>query len=486
MTQEERHLLDKNRVCFFMTLAIAVVTLIVVFLVPDDKYVPLKAGSCIFAAVVMLIVRFLPVVPTNKKMRFYLYSLLPMYIITLWFSTQIHVYALLYAIALVMVFFMDLKMCIRGILGAQLGLIPQLIITINGADGNDTLVKMAIVQYLFATLCCALAFIIVRTVQSQNRETFDTLRDTADLNAKSEEKVLRSAVDINSQLTSATGLCTALSDNLKSTSSSINDIANSMRITATEIEQQTIKTSEIQNDLSATKEYANGMLEISNAAMVTVKEGAELITELKGLASKTAELNRNTSEATKKLEERIHDVTGISDTILNISSQTNLLALNASIEAARAGEAGRGFAVVADEIRQLAEQTRESTEQIAGIVNDLTKEAENTAMNMNTTAESVDKQNANIEVTGDKFTDIYERIKELADSVGNITGKVDAVVDSSTAIMESITNISATSEEILAATESSSSLSSTAADEVQDLSDSLNKILKASNDLTSN
>lgn len=98
------------------------------------------------------------------------------------------------------------------------------------------------------------------------------------------------------------------------------------------------------------------------------EEGGATMAQAKDEVLALERETRLTGESISALKQQSDEIALITEVIQSITDQTNLLALNAAIEAARAGEQGKGFAVVAEEVRKLAEQSKQSATQIAGLI----------------------------------------------------------------------------------------------------------------------
>ncbi|KAB2865072.1 MAG: methyl-accepting chemotaxis protein [Exiguobacterium chiriqhucha] len=102
-------------------------------------------------------------------------------------------------------------------------------------------------------------------------------------------------------------------------------------------------------------------LKLAERGEQTIQQAKQEVLELE---SETV----TTGQSITALKQQSDEIALITEVIQSITDQTNLLALNAAIEAARAGEQGKGFAVVAEEVRKLAEQSKQSASQIAGLI----------------------------------------------------------------------------------------------------------------------
>lgn len=154
------------------------------------------------------------------------------------------------------------------------------------------------------------------------------------------------------------------------------ELTASMEEIAATVEHLSGNAQEILDGINHLKEETTQGVELTNN-LKDFSIGVRDVTEeklgnIRGIMEKKQEALEASIEDSRQIEQINH----LTEDILEIASQTNLLALNASIEAARAGEAGKGFAVVAEEIRQLAESSKNTA-------NDIQKISENVVQSVN-------------------------------------------------------------------------------------------------------
>ncbi|QQE66052.1 hypothetical protein GFS31_27480 [Leptolyngbya sp. BL0902] len=121
------------------------------------------------------------------------------------------------------------------------------------------------------------------------------------------------------------------------------------------------------------------------------------------------------------LSEQVQQIGAISALVRDLANQTNMLSLNAAVEAVRAGDHGKGFAVVAGEIRKLADQSKQSSENISQLVSEIQSAMQTAVTSANTGSHNAADSVTLVKANADTFGQVAHANEQMVLSGQQIT-----------------------------------------------------------------
>ena len=224
------------------------------------------------------------------------------------------------------------------------------------------------------------------------------------------------------------------------------------------------------------KDNTHEMLAATQNSTANMNESIKVVNES---SEKISDINRQVQE----FQDKIHKIGEIVDIVKKVASQSNLLALNASIESARAGEAGKGFAVVADQIRNLAEESRKETENIAKILEELSDGTNAASDAVTQSVEAAQVQNDMIQNASESFSGMSGNMSKMIENIEHMDSMLNSLKQANDRIVENIMQISATAEEVTAASTQAENLSNQNLENAENAQQLLTGVLSVSEKL---
>lgn len=203
--------------------------------------------------------------------------------------------------------------------------------------------------------------------------------------------------------------------------------------------------------IAASQDVRQSVTLTSEESKDTQRLAEDGVEQLSLLVQRIKALNEYVDEVQTQasvFHDSFQEIQTVVEVVRRIAEQTNLLSLNSAIEAARAGEHGKGFSVVANEVRKLADQTKDSIDQIQAIIENSQGNMESVLTAIDRIFHEVDGGKKATDETQKKFQSIMDSIDQTIGHIGGIEHQISGLVTTIETIGDSTSQVSKTAESL--------------------------------------
>lgn len=278
-----------------------------------------------------------------------------------------------------------------------------------------------------------------------------TLRDTM-------RSTIKEITDNAKALLEASQLLGAAADNtngtMKDVRTAVSQVVDNSQLQA-ENSQSTSEQMKIMGD-NITETSNEAELLSGNAASMQLssEKASKTLLSLRQINEDVKKIIGEVQEQTDRTNESVKKIQAATTFINSIAEDTGLLSLNASIEAARAGDSGRGFAVVAEQIKNLSEQSNESSKEIEATAEVLRADSEKAVQAMQQMQEIIASQSESMQETQQVVAEVIEEIASSMKSIAQIKESSGRLEGARNEVLQAVEHLSEISAENLDSTKS--------------------------------
>lgn len=221
--------------------------------------------------------------------------------------------------------------------------------------------------------------------------------------------------------------------------------AAAVQETAATVEEVRQTAAQASDRARTVAEAAQQTVEVSRRGLTSVEETNEGMLQIRRQVE-------TITEGIVQLSEQSRTIGDIIQAVDEIAEQSNLLAVNAALQAAKAGEQGKGFGVVANEIRILAQRSKQATQQVRSILDDVQRATSKAVMSTEQGGKAVEAGLVQSRQAGEAINILAENIDEATRAAMQIaasSAQQSAGIDQ---VMQAMDNINASSSQNVAST----------------------------------